>query len=107
MIAKERLPKQPLKGFAPIVPDAVLEVRSPRDSMQKVSAKIERWLAAGVKLAWEIDPDTRTLTVYRTGQPPRLLKIDDTLSGEDVLPGFLLPLTVLFASLETQEATEP
>lgn len=102
-IAKDRLPKRTLKGFAPIAPDALLEVRSPIDRSRELEDKIECWLKAGVRLVWELDPKTRTLTVHRAGVAPRRLGIDETLSGEEVLPGFLLPLKTLFASIEDQE----
>ncbi len=103
-IAKERLPKRRSTGFVPLVPDAVLEVRSPGDRKSEVQAKIARWLAAGVRIVWELNPRTRIMTVYRPGIEPRELTIEDTLSGEDVLPGFSLPLRRLFRSSEGAEA---
>ncbi len=99
-IAKARLPKPRPKGFAPLVPDAVLEIRSPGDRERAVKEKTRRWLDAGVRLVWELDPKTRTLTVHRPDAPPRALGVNDTLLGEDVLPGFALPLRRLFVEEE-------
>jgi Uma2 family endonuclease len=97
-VSIDRLPNPIPDGFMPVVPDAVLEVRSPSDTRREVEEKVQRWLAAGVRLVWELNPRTQTMTVYRPGTDPQVLGIDDTLSGEDVLPGFTLPLRRLFAS---------
>ena len=101
-IRKERLPEKRQQGFVPVVPDIVLEVRSPSDRTKPVADKIQLWLDAGVPLVWELNPKTRILTVYRPGQPSRELKETDELSGEDILPGFNLPLRSVLRS-EMQE----
>jgi len=95
-IAVARLPQKRVRGFVPLVPDAVLEVRSPGDRKSAVQAKIDQWLIAGVRIVWELNPRTRILTVYRPDAAPRQLHPEDTLSGEDVLPGFALPLRRIF-----------
>jgi Uma2 family endonuclease len=105
-IARDRLPHPAPRGFAPIVPDAVLEVRSPSDTAKEVKEKVERWLAAGVRLVWELNLKTRVLTIYRRDMEPQTLGIEDTISGEDVLPGFMLPLRSLFASLDDEAEAE-
>src|SRR5438105_2555555 len=84
------------RGFMPVVPDIVLETRSPGDTKREVAEKIAQWMQAGVRLAWELDPKARTLTVHRPNAEPRRLGIDDVLNGEDVLPGFSLPIRRLF-----------
>ena len=96
-IVKERLPEKRGKGFVPMAPDALLEVRSPSDTPREVEEKMQRWIAAGVRLAWELNPTTQTITVYRPQQNPSTLGIDDTLSGEEVIPGFAFSLRRLFA----------
>lgn len=95
-IASARLPQHRGQGFVPIVPDIVLEVRSPGDRKNAVITKVNLWLTAGARLVWELNPRTRILTVYKQNREPTALSIDDTLSGEDVLPGFELPLARLF-----------
>jgi len=95
-VAYERLPDPLPDGFVPVVPDLVLETRSPGDTKREVAEKVERWLAAGVALVWEINPKTRVLTTHRAGRPPHELGLADTLDGEDVLPGFTLLMADAF-----------
>jgi Uma2 family endonuclease len=102
-IARERLPKKRSPRFSRIVPDAVLEVRSPGDNRREVLEKVQRWLAAGVRIVWELDPDTQVMIVYRPGQEPRTLGIEDAIDGEEVLPGFSLPMRRLFAEEEEED----
>jgi Uma2 family endonuclease len=91
-ISHERLPERLRTGFSDIVPDAILEVRSPGDRPAEVAQKMRRWVDAGVRLAWELNPATQTLTIYRQGTEPRTVGFDGSFEGEDVLPGFSLPL---------------
>lgn len=97
-VAKARLPGPPGKKFAPVVPDLVLETRSPGDTPSEVAEKVANWLAAGVRLVWEMNLRDHTLTVYQPGDDtnPRVLSAADVLDGGDVLPGFSLPLTRVF-----------
>jgi Uma2 family endonuclease len=95
-VAKGRQPDTVAKTYAPFVPDLVLETRSPNDTKKEVAEKVQRWLQAGVRMALELDPKSRVLTVYRPGKAPRELGADAELSGEDVLPGFALPMRKLF-----------
>ena len=99
-VARERLPAKMPAGFLDLAPDLVLEVRSPSDRKREVKEKVERWLAAGVRMVWELHPARRILTVYRPGAEAREPGIDDTLSGEDVLPGFALPLRRLLSEAD-------
>ena len=95
-IAKSRAPKKLSDKFSRIVPDAVLEARSPSDRESAVVKQMNRWIAAGVRIAWELNPKKRILTVYRPNREPRKIDINGTISGEDVLPGFELPMRSLF-----------
>jgi len=95
-IAKERLPDPLSRSYVPVVTDIVLEARSPSDTSRGVAEKVERWIKAGVKLVWELNPADQTLTVYRPGVTPRVLGILDVLDGEEVLPGFSVSLSNLF-----------
>jgi Uma2 family endonuclease len=96
-ISHERLTFPRGTGFVPAVPDLVLETRSPSDRPAAVATKIQEWLEAGVRLAIDLDPAKRTLTVYQPGETPKMLSETDTLEGGEVLPGFTLPLSRLFA----------
>lgn len=95
-VAKDRLPHPIPEKFLQLAPDIVLEVRSPTDRAKAVQEKIAQWLAAGVKIVWELDMKSQILTVYRPGREPRQLGSMDTLSGEEVLPGFTLSLASIF-----------
>lgn len=95
-IATARVPDLNQHGYPEVTPDIVLEVRSPSESSPAFLAKLRLWVELGVKLAWGLDPDSRTLTVYRATGTPQVLLETDELSGEDVLPGFTLPLSRVF-----------
>ena len=95
-IAKDRAPKTLSEKFSRIVPDAILEVRSPSDRPGEVEKKMKRWIAAGVRIGWELNPKNKLMTVYRPNEAPRQIDINGTIRGEDVLPGFELPMRTLF-----------
>ena len=95
-IRRERLtPRQP--GYRALAPDLVAEVISPSDRPRDVAAKVQDWLAAGTRMVLLVDPPERTVTVFRPQVPPVVLTEADTLDGGDVVPGWQLPLRVLFA----------
>jgi Uma2 family endonuclease len=95
-MSKDRLADEPVPGYASLAPDVVLETQSPSDASRRVAHKRELWLNAGVKMVLELNPSKKTLTVYRPGTDPKVLGLDDTFLGEDVLPGFSLPLRKIF-----------
>jgi Uma2 family endonuclease len=71
-------------------------VPSPSDRPRAVEEKIERYLTYGSKLVWKADPRLRLVEVRRPNRPPQTLYIGDVLYGEDVLPGFTLPVARIF-----------
>ncbi len=75
------------RKFLPLCPDAVIELRSPTDRMRDLHAKMDEYIANGARLGWLIDPDTRTVYVYRPGQTVEHLDAPDTLTGDPELPG--------------------
>ena len=81
--------------FIPTVPDFIVEIRSKTDKLEMVKKKmLDIWMDNGVRLAWLIDPYSETAWVYRAdGTVDKIEGFDQQLSGEDVLPGFLLDLT--------------
>ena len=94
-ISKERwdaLPEDDKERFAHICPDFVVELRSPRDSMPELRPKMEEYVAQGIRLGWLIDPKSGVVEISRPGRPVEVLEKPFTLSGEDVLPGFVLNL---------------
>ncbi|MEM9271851.1 MAG: Uma2 family endonuclease [Cyanobacteria bacterium P01_F01_bin.143] len=88
------------QGFPPIAPDFVIELVSPSDvknqRYEDLQAKMTEYLDNGVKLGWLIEPSVKTVEIYRVGQKVETLNHPRTLSGEDVLPGFVLDLTDIF-----------
>ncbi|MDX2231113.1 MAG: Uma2 family endonuclease [Leptolyngbyaceae cyanobacterium bins.349] len=82
--------------FPPIAPDFVLELVSPSDDLTDVQAKMREYRENGVRLGWLIDPETKRVEIYRQGQAVQVLQAPETLSGEDVLPGFVLNLATLW-----------
>jgi len=79
--------------FPPVCPDFIAELRSRSDRPSKLRTKMREFLSQGVRLGWLIDPRTGRVEVYRPGRPPEVLDRPATLSGEDVLPGFVLDLS--------------
>jgi len=95
-VREDRIPDPLPDGFLPVVPDLVLETRSPNDSARQVARKIRRWLDAGAQVVLDLDPIREALTVHRLGQEPETLGAGDTLRLADVLPGLSLPLRLVF-----------
>lgn len=89
----EALTPQQREGFAPICPDFVVELRSRSDSMDTLRAKMEEYKQNGATLGWLIDTKNRKVEIYRQNQDVEILDNPTTLSGENLLPGFVLDLT--------------
>lgn len=81
------------EGFAPLCPDFVMELRSKSDNMESLREKMREYIANGASLGWLIDRKNRKVEIYRQGLDVEILDNPTTLSGEDVLPGFVLDLT--------------
>lgn len=79
--------------FPALAPDLAVEVLSPNDSPRQVLDKVGEYLQAGVRLVWVIDPRSRRAAVYRSMTSVREIGGDGVLEGEDVVPGFLCPLS--------------
>ena len=84
--------------FPPICPDFVLELMSPTDRLTVTQAKMEEYLKNGVRLGWLINPQSWQVEIYRPGQVVEVLNSPKTLSGEEVLPGFVLDLHYLWSN---------
>jgi len=98
-IAKSRLPASAVdeEKYFRGSPDLVVEVMSPWDRTMRLREKTEDYFSSGCRLAWVLNPADRTGLVYRSPDAGRHLGPADALDGEDVLPGFRLPLAELFA----------
>jgi Uma2 family endonuclease len=84
------------EGFIRIPPDLAIEVISPNDLAYEIDEKILEYLGVGVRLVWVINPETRTVMVYRADETVTRLREDQDLDGEDVVPGFRCPIRELF-----------
>lgn len=85
------------ESFAPICPDFVLELRSKTDSLEKLQAKMREYIENGASLGWLIDRKNQRVEIYRPGKDVEILDRPVSLSGEDVLPGFVLDLTEVWS----------
>lgn len=95
-VKSERIAER-TQSFWAGAPDLVVEVVSPHDAYVEVEEKVAAWLSFGALLVWLVNSKRRTVTVHRTGQAPRTITISDTLDGEDVIPGFRLAVSTIFA----------
>ncbi len=93
----QQLSSKEKQSLARIVPDFIVEVRSPSDVLKNLKEKMSKvWIANGVRLAWLIDPLDEVSWVYRQdGSVEEVRGFDKKLSGEDVLPGFEFDLSIL------------
>ncbi len=81
------------ESFAPICPDFMVDLRSKTDSLEKLQAKMREYIENGASLGWLIDRKNQRLEIYLPGKDVEVLERPVSLSGEDVLPGFVLELT--------------
>lgn len=86
----------PARGFYPLPPDLAVEVISPTDRKSDIAEKQTLYAKAGVPLVWWVDPERKTVTVYRLGRAPEVVGATGMLDGGDVLPGFTLDLQTIF-----------
>ncbi len=82
--------------FVPLCPDFVMELRSASDALAPLQAKLQEYLENGVQLGWLIDPQQQVVEIYRPSQAVEVLQTPIQLSGESVLPGFVLDLSTIF-----------
>lgn len=90
-------PKQRRK-FPPIAPDFVIELRAVTDAIDKLQAKMVEYRDNGVRLGLLINPQDQQVEIYHLGQDVEVLQSPATVSGEDVLAGFVLDLTRIWSS---------
>ena len=90
------LTEEERKGIPPLCPDFVIELRSPTDRLPPLKEKMQEYLDNGAQLGWLIDPEQRKVYIYRPPAPVECLDNPETLSGEPLLPGFILPVARLW-----------
>jgi Uma2 family endonuclease len=97
-VCAQRLPSRRPRGYFEGPPDLAVEVVSPEDRASEVMAKVEDWLRAGCQEVWVVDPKTETVSLYRSRDESRILRLGGRLTSGELLPGFTLPVADIFAT---------
>jgi Uma2 family endonuclease len=85
------------KKFLPLCPDFAVELVSESDDLEDTQAKMQEYIENGLRLGWLINPKNKQVEIYRPLVKVEVLQSPSSLSGEDVLPGFVLDLQLIFA----------
>jgi Uma2 family endonuclease len=93
----DALSKDQRQKFAPLCPDAVFEIQSENQSTAELREKMHLYLTNGAQVAVLINPDGRTVEVYRSGRSPEIRKDPETVALDPELPGLMLDLEPIFA----------
>ncbi len=94
----DNLSAEQKRKFPPLCPDFVIELRSETDSLQTLQDKMQEYMDNGARLSLLIDPQTQQVEIHRLEREVEILESPEALSGENVLPGFVLNLQQLFCS---------
>ncbi|OKH21160.1 Uma2 family endonuclease [Chroogloeocystis siderophila] len=92
----DRLTKEDQDNFPPLAPDFVIELHSSSDRLKPLQEKMQEYINNGVRLGWLIDPQNQQVEVYRQGHSVEILRSPNSLSGEDILPEFVLDLNEIW-----------
>ncbi len=95
----QKLSPENRKGFWHLCPAFVIELRSTSDRSRMIREKMREYMANGAQLGWLLDPETRTVEIYRPGCEPELLEGADSVSGEGPVEGFVLDLRTVWDPL--------
>lgn len=94
---RERIsPGGPPDGYWGLAPDLSVEVVSPNDTAAEVQSKVQMWLEAGTCLVWVVYPSTRSIMIHKSLKNISTLTATDALDGDDVAPGFEIPVAEVF-----------
>lgn len=97
LIAKQSLPAhQSPEGYLETIPELAVEIRDKNDTSSEIDKKVADYLKAGCVLVWVVKPDPKSVTEYRPQSQPKTYRLADSLSCDDIIPGFHLPLAELF-----------
>ncbi len=92
----EAIPPEQRKKFAPICPDFVIELRSETDDLPMLQTKMQEYITSGAKLGWLIDPVEKQVYIYQSNAPMQQFNNPTTISGDRILPGFVLDLSKIW-----------
>jgi Uma2 family endonuclease len=84
------------EGYLETVPELIVEFRSKNDTSAEISEKNADYLQSGARLVWLLDPDTETAVEHRPNTQPKTHRRSDTLTCDDIIPGFQLSAAELF-----------
>jgi Uma2 family endonuclease len=90
----ESLTEEEREKFPPICPDFVIELRSRTDPLKPLQEKMQEYLNSGLLLGWLINPQDEEVEIYRCDRNVEIIKFPASLSGENILPGFILDLPI-------------
>jgi len=93
----EALTAEQREKFVPLCPDFVVELLSPSDSLKETQAKMQEYIDNGAKLGWLIDRKSQHVEIYRPNRDVEVVENPTSLSGEDVLPRFVLDLRTIIS----------
>lgn len=106
-VSRGRLKQNP-RAYLAVVPELIVEIKSSRDRMRELEEKVALFLSQGVQVGVLIDPDTHSVSVYRSGvlskdaeggasiSPVAILRDSDTLTIPELFPGWAMPITTLW-----------
>jgi Uma2 family endonuclease len=98
-IGKSKIPvRKSREGYLETIPDLVAEIRSKNDTRAELERKAAEYLSAGVRLVLIVDPEAKTIVAHQAGSEPRLYRESDTLTLDELIPGFRLHLAECFSS---------
>jgi Uma2 family endonuclease len=96
-IAQCSLPaRESPEGYLVTIPELIVEIRSKNNTTTEIATKVADYLKAGVQLVWVIDPESDTVTEHRPNAKPKAFQKADSLSCDDIIPGFRLAIADLF-----------
>jgi Uma2 family endonuclease len=96
-ISADSLPiRRSKEGYLETIPELVIEIRSPNDTGPEIQAKVDEYLAAGVRVVWVADPARQSITVHRVGVAVEVFGPSDLLTVPDIIPGFQARVADLF-----------
>lgn len=94
------LTRKQKETFAPICPEFIIELQSPSDSLPALKRKMAEWIDNGAELGWLIQPDSRSVWIYRAGSTDPELRVDiDSLEGEGPVAGFVAELDEIWEGI--------
>ena len=96
-MSNERFRQLQSQSYLDVAPELIVEIMSPSDTWSEVQEKLAEYFAIDVKVVWVVDPKLRQIHSYRAVDKMHIYKLDDTLTCEDLLPGFAMPAAEIFA----------